>query len=301
MGKCADCKTREAAWQWPCIKVVHRERKDEMIDRTETTMTQSIAGLYNTGLCPECEKKYAKKAAGGTNLNAAASLGLGFGCLGILFALFTTFGSGNKPEPIGLALIWSAVGILLLGCAAVLLYNKCFGEKKFLEKPLEKRCFCLCWFRGETRYAPMGDGFYKDREKFKNINLFLLDDMAKSIYDNYVKNDRWKLLKVAETSEESLSDNPEDIIKRLTARAIMNKIGGDLLTLYTSNPDGFDAASEEAEVIRGYGGTLFDGGGLPAMIEMHASLAAANKKLSPNAIKNLDKLWDGIGGWEADL
>ena len=59
--KCAECKEREAAWEWPCIIVSHSQQEKDLGTQTQIKMHQTVLGLDNAGLCEECEKNHAKK------------------------------------------------------------------------------------------------------------------------------------------------------------------------------------------------------------------------------------------------
>lgn len=74
-----------------------------------------------------------------------------------------------------------------------------------------------------------------------------------------------------------------------------NKAVDMLVNLYDKSPngEGFVTVSREAEPVREIGKELDELGGFKLMQEVHALFA----QIRPRAARNLEMVWNGIGGW----
>jgi hypothetical protein len=70
-----------------------------------------------------------------------------------------------------------------------------------------------------------------------------------------------------------------------------------LIRLYSSTPkgEGFLTGSSAAERVRMVGEFLDKAGGFQLMLEVHKQFAAVYNVVG--AARNLEMVWDGIGGW----
>lgn len=221
MSKCVKCDTAEAAWEWPCLKI-DETVTDEAVNSLEAireygagqtykrTTTQSIRGVCNAGLCPECEKKLILPKYNKRPASVIASA-----CITALLAAgwikVSVGGSSDSDAP-----TLPAGTILILAAAAAVItlvlwflhskkVNRILTEK--LNEPLEKRCLLLGQVKEEPaekprpRYVPLGDGFYPDEDAFMTVNPHLLPDMYTHLYEKVISEDQWKTLHIPEPKQ----------------------------------------------------------------------------------------------------
>lgn len=69
----------------------------------------------------------------------------------------------------------------------------------------------------------------------------------------------------------------------------------ELIMIYSQNPGGFLMDSPSAEPVKAIGRKLNEAGGKDLMLRAHGIFSA--NAPGPGLARNLEMVWDGIGGW----
>ena len=69
----------------------------------------------------------------------------------------------------------------------------------------------------------------------------------------------------------------------------------ELVMIYSRNPGGFLMDSPSAEPVKAIGRKLNEAGGKDLMLRAHGIFSA--NAPGPGLARNLEMVWDGIGGW----
>lgn len=138
-------------------------------------------------------------------------------------------------------------------------------------------------------YIPVGDKI--EYRKVNDIPPYVENGIREKVFVSLIQNGMWKMYvqqgiksgKAVPEPEESADDD------------ILAKSVRKLLRIYRQNPGGFIMYSDASEPVRKIGRELYEAGGKDLMLEAHAMFAASNPGLG--LARNLEMVWDGIGGW----
>ncbi len=294
MSKCARCGKEEAVWEWPALKVNHYETTSYVnYDTRRVTQQESVSGMINAGLCPECNKALAQLEANDSKLNSLAS-GMILG--GPLITGLSAMEMHLDPKGVP---IYIAGGIILvLGIILSAALKKPLLNKR-LNAPMEQQCLRLGKISGSDhpRFVPMGDGFYPKLAVFKKVNPNLLSDMSEKIFKEVVSTGSWKTAATADPDSAEAQNPSLSGAQNMVRSLFLDKILEELLKEYRKHPEGFIVSSPEAEAIRKHGETLNSIGGMDLMRQAHARFAQQCNEIGPGLARNLEMVWDGIGEW----
>ena len=146
-------------------------------------------------------------------------------------------------------------------------------------------------------YVPVGDGLYESEQAFKKVNSRFATDIGARLYSELIATGHWKDYVAAAVS---LADGQAAPIQTVEIpegehKALMSECVQELLRLYRQTPGGFLTNSAAAQPVRAIGKKLDAAGGFELMLQAHGVFAASNPGMG--LARNLEMIWDGIGGW----
>ncbi len=296
--KCEKCEN-EAVYTLDCL-VIENITNKQVTNRTyqtatvRTTKLQRAKGVEKVGLCEKCLLKRKKEANAAPLTLYLPALGMLLGLiLGLIGITGKDVGGGNPVlETVGFIFaIVSWVICMIIFFFVIPQINK----KAIKEKPwkafhsLRLKHIANVDQEGTVELLiPLGD-FYTDYKDFCKTNSLLIPDTQKKIYDEFILTGKWKELSNSTMPEltpadvilNALNDNDVDFKASIVA----------LVALYDIKPEGY--LTSEADEVRQIGQRLYDKGGMEMMRRAHTVFAASR----PNHARNLEMVWDGIGGW----
>lgn len=284
--RCHKCGKQQAAMSSAGV-VLH-------CSESGTSRSYEFQSIELRGLCEDCLKEQAKKKWRQGTVGKRRTVGVFF-VLSSMIAAYFGFARRDISFVIDLRL---AAALLLAAAIAVFIADRIFCVKEVRKSSWKA-------LAGPDRYAsvysyfvPLGEGYYKDEQSFGNVNRGLADEYTKQLYQNLIVSGQWKdivtaagAVQAAQTgapqsapSGEPVSD--DDFIDGCVSR---------LLAVYGRNPGGFLSDSPAAEPVKDIGRELDERGGFDMMMEAHRRFSARNTL--PGLARNLEMVWDGIGGW----
>lgn len=249
-----------------------------------TTTTESLSGAERHTVCKKCLLKKATRHA--------LLVGLGT-TIGSFF--FIGFVSGSKFHSVLPLILLSIIYGFLAGIATEL-------AGLFLQKFRvgHLRDFASKYSGSSDTnkiYIPVGKKLYQNEQSFQKVNSQLVTDIHKRLYAVLIATGSWEdyvamalVLADLETAPMPTANVPEGEHKML-----LNECVQELLRLYRQTPDGFLTNSAAAQPVRAIGKKLDEAGGFKLMLQAHELFAANSPGMG--LARNLEMVWDGIGGW----
>lgn len=290
--KCIYCGENEATYSCDCLKVSH----EVSIMLNQRSTREQATGIERVGLCEKCQKKLIRKNR--TILSPGKIYGIGvlifFLGLILFFAGYadSAHGGGSKPlQVIGMFVTFAP-------CLFILVYDSFVAPARLKKEPyrvlgrIGPDAVELLQEGKHDIYVPLGDGFYKDEKDFARVNNLLLEDIRKQIYEKFVKTGAWKLAAAfGQMGYEPADSNSGDLPADGDSGDLLTDSVNRLLALYRQRPGGY--LTSQAGEVREVGRQLDEAGGMDMMLQAHSMFQARN----PGMARNLEMVWDGIGGW----
>ena len=285
--KCYNCGYDGTVNPCKCL-VINRVKSYSQIE-------ESLVGIEDGGLCESCVKELALRNAPRHPLYPlqAVLIGLGVACIFIM-------------------IIAEEVHPLLIAVAAVSLILGLIVWRVFLPSTAAK--YAYRWigsvsedntrqhnYGESTIPAPVGEKMYRSRRAFDKLNPNLTAGMREKLYNEAITNGLWKRLPDARAVEEQ-KQKAEELRKKAEEKArqplpdisdpdFFSACVDRLVWLYQKKPGGY--LTSQADAVREVGKKLNEAGGMDLMLKAHAAFASRNGLMA----RNLEMVWDGIGGW----
>lgn len=290
--KCINCGENEATYSCDCLKVNH----DVSVMLSRRSTREQADGIERVGLCDKCRKKLIWKNR--TNLSPGKIYGIGIliFVFGLILGCAGTFNSANGGG--SETLQTAGLVIALVPCLFIIVYDFIVAPAKLKKTPYKvighigPDAAALLQEGKHDIYVPLGDGFYKDEKDFARVNKRLSEDIRKQIYEKLVKTGAWKFEAVfGQMGYEPAGSSSGDLPTDCDSGDLLTDSVNRLLALYRQRPGGF--LTSQAGEVREVGRQLDKAGGMDMMLQAHSMFRARN----PGMARNLEMVWDGIGGW----
>lgn len=253
----------------------------------QTFTTESLIGAEHHGICEECVRK--------ANLEKAKSASYGVGVATVIAVLFL---SANTSISFLVGALITAAAVTGMVLLTRFVYTRPFAiqlrEPTALKDYLQEKAS----FR---RYIEVRDGLYRSERDFLSKNLFATD-IGRKLYQTLIVTGSWRALLSAQPTAEAAKAEPRgtgvstgETTPQNETDSLLQRSVQELLRLYRETPQGFRKDSPAAEPVRAIGRQLDEAGGFPLMLRAHEQFAAANPGYG--LARNLEIVWDGIGGW----
>lgn len=292
MGVCIRCGNKNAEYERDFL-VISKERVGEYL------VKETLNGVKKMAICRGCLNKLAPDDdAAKRNM---AWLAGGFACvLGSALAFDADMPQNSRTFGF-CSLVFGAL-LVLLGFYFLILKRNPARNALRLEKQAGRQI--LSSMKGPVgdaygdAYMEVGTYMPADREAFLAENLIRVSEgMCRRIYDGLISNGAWKAYVAAELLRGSgeaasarMANVPEGEHKELLTECVQ-----ELLRLYRQTPGGFLSDSAAAQPVRAIGKKLDEAGGFELMLQAHGVFAASSPGLG--LARNLEMVWDGVGGW----
>ena len=292
MGVCIRCGNKSAEYERDFL-VVSKERVGGCL------IKETLSGVRKLAICRSCLSKLAPDD-NATKRNIAWLAG-GFAfILGSALAFDADMPQNSRT--VGLCSLVFGVLLVLLGFYFVILMRNPARNAQRLEKQAGKMILSS---RKDAGGDPGGDAYMEvgpympvGWEAFFVANLTNVSEgMCRQIYDGLISNGDWKEYVAAELSRESreaasaqMANVPEGEHTQLLIECVR-----ELLRLYRQTPGGFLTDSAAAQPVRAIGKKLDAAGGFELMLQAHGAFSASSPGMG--LARNLEMVWDGIGGW----
>ena len=285
--KCFKCNRYEAVNPYKCLVI----KRHVMYNQAE----ESLIGTQEAGLCNSCLSEAALQNCKLHPLYPlqAALIGIGAAAIGMMLIV-------KEAHPV------------LIAAAAVTLIPGLIIWRKVVPATAHKyahRWIGSCSMDGakflspgEYRVlVPIGEKMYKNRKHFDKLNPYLSAGMAEKVFNEAIGTGLWKRLpdvkvmdELREKEEEARRQAEEKLRRPLPDASdpeFFSACVERLVLLYQKKPDGY--LTSQAGEVRAVGEKLAEAGGMDMMLEAHAAFARQNGRMA----RNLEMVWDGIGGW----
>lgn len=281
MTKCVNCGKEHPYYVQDFLVVSLSSASDNLWGMTTTT--ERLSGAERHAICKVCLFKRVTKRS--LLVAACVAVAVFFG-VGLLF--------GSLFNRIGPLIFIAAV----LGCAAGIAFEL-IGLVSRKQRAGHLRACVSAHDNPLTvkTYVPVGDGLYESEQAFKKVNSRFVTDIGARLYSELIATGRWKdyvaaavSLADGQAAPIQTAETPEGEHKALLTESI-----GELLQLYRQTPGGFLTNSAAAQPVRAIGRKLDAAGGFELMLQAHGVFAASNPGMG--LARNLEMVWDGIGGW----
>ena len=283
MGMCINCGKKESQYVQDFL-IVSRSCVGDY-GGTLTTTTERLSGAERHAVCRACLLKRITKRA---LLTAVAVMFAVFLGGGILF--------GNDAyKPIGPIIALSIVLGLAAGIAVET--SGLFSRKRRAGYLKDFAWEHAGHSNTDKIYFPVGEGLYKNKDSFLASGAQLFTDIGTRLYSELISNGVWKdyiaaalILADVQAGTIQMANVPEGEHKMLLTECVQ-----ELLRLYRQTPGGFLTDSAAAQPVRVIGKKLDEAGGFELMLQAHELFAANSPGMG--LARNLEMVWDGIGGW----
>lgn len=288
MDKCSICGSTRDVFPHDYLNVDKNERSIRVgVSTIRTSTTETLIGAEHHGICKDCVRK--------ANIEKAKSELYLVGGIAVAAVLIQ---AGNEAASfIVIALVAAAVAVTI-ALLIYFLYTRPFAirwsERTALKEALQKRM-------PNRRYIEIREGFYRSERDFLSKNYFATD-IGRKLYQTLIATGHWRDLLVAQpeagtqkakprrAAPSAVETTPQSETDTLLQRSVQ-----ELLRLYRQTPQGFLKDSSAAEPVRAIGRKLDAAGGFQMMLRAHEQFDAANP--GNGLARNLEIVWDGIGGW----
>lgn len=284
--KCTACHENEAVCTENCLVIEH----STMEIGFRRQISEKLSGVKTVGLCKKCQKKAAREQVGKSKYGAMIVLTCGmigfFAGFLFLESLSSQANSESSKGNPNIEMIRILLGVLVAFCLIVGLLLYFVIIPRYL---LKKKPFLLfpCASTDQERYVPFKKEYYKDLRSFQSMNRIGLDETSKKLYA-LIESDQIVIMLAAAvlaSEQNSAADLPDD-------GSTLNRCVNRLLELYRKKPEGY--LTTQADEVRAVGKELAEEGGFDLMLQAHKLFAQQN----PRMARNLEMVWDGIGGWQ---
>lgn len=285
MEKCSICGSTRGVFSHDYLVVNQFEESNRINSATiRRITTETLTGAEHHGICEECVKK--------DNIEQwkSNSFGIGGGVIVILgLILYLT---KSVSLLVGALIVAASTTIVLL--LTRYLYTRLSAvyrnQQSALKTYLELK-------RPSFLYVEVGECLYKSESDFLSKNRFA-SDLGKKLYYRMIASGSWREflsdLSIAEAAKAEPRGTGETTPQNETDSLLQRSVQ-ELLRLYRETPQGFLKDSPAAEPVRAIGRQLDEAGGFPLMLRAHEQFTAANPGYG--LARNLEIVWDGIGGW----
>lgn len=288
MDQCSICGSTRGVFPHDYLIVGKNERSNMLgVSTIQTFTTESLIGAEHHGICEECVKK--------SNIEQAKSSSYGVSFVTIIVALLL-MANTSIPFLVGALITAAAVTVMVL--LTRFLYTRPFAirlsERTALKEALQKRM-------SNRRYIEIREGLYRSEREFLSKNPFTTD-LGKKLYQTLITTGHWRELLIAQPDAGTQEAEPRGAVPSAVEAApqngadmLLQRSVQELLRLYRQSPQGFLKDSPAAEPVRAIGRELDEAGGFQLMLRAHEQFDAANP--GNGLARNLEIVWDGIGGW----
>ena len=263
--KCYNCGYDGTVNPCKCL-VINRVKSYSQIE-------ESLVGIEDGGLCESCVKELALRNAPRHPLYPlqAVLIGLGVACIFIM-------------------IIAEEVHPLLIAVAAVSLILGLIVWRVVLPSTAAK--YAYRWIGSVS----------EDNTRQHNYGESTIPaPVGEKMYTQAITNGLWKRLPDARAVEEQ-KQKAEELRKKAEEKArqplpdisdpdFFSACVDRLVWLYQKKPGGY--LTSQADAVREVGKKLNEAGGMDLMLKAHAAFASRNGLMA----RNLEMVWDGIGGW----
>ncbi len=285
--KCCKCNRFEAVNPCKCL-VVNRKVQYSQAE-------ESVVGTQEAGLCGTCLANVAvhQSQYHPLYLLQAILFGIGAAAIGIMLI-------AKEAHPVLIAV--AAAGIIL----GLIVW------RVILPKTAEKYAYRWIGLNsadslhlndpGERRIlVPVDDKMYKNKKAFDKLNPHLSAGMREKVFNEAINSGLWKRLpdvtvmdELRAKQEEAQKEAEKKLRQPLPDASdpdFLSACVERLVLLYQKKPEGY--LTRQADEVRAVGRKLAEAGGMDLMLEAHAAFARQNGRMA----RNLEMVWDGIGGW----
>ncbi|NLI52883.1 MAG: hypothetical protein GX417_01005 [Clostridiales bacterium] len=141
-------------------------------------------------------------------------------------------------------------------------------------------------------YVSVGEKLYRTEQAFLTSGVDFTTGIGSRLYSELIKTGVWKDYVAAALSQ---TDGETIAIPEGEHKALLTECVQELLRLYRQTPGGFLTDSAAAMPVRTVGKKLDEAGGFELMRQAHGIFAASSPGMG--LARNLEMVWDGIGGW----
>ena len=295
--KCTKCGKDEAVYEWKNIQILKTVSYQPKGPVSEGIAVETVTGLKDAAMCKRC--------LGQTGARHKSELKSGWvtlipiAVIGIVSLLYAKNFFESHPGKRDFQEMIPVMAVLGASVIAIFCLDY-FIPRIYARKHPERVARCSESGKGYYRttgsgpiFVPVGDGMYKDKKQFDSCNSSVSPEMRDKIYNNLIQTGRWKSLAPASDSPQPEPAPAEKDVEIPDASDpdFMSACVERLLQLYRRTPEGF--LTSRAGEVREVGRKLDEAGGKEKMLEAHSLFAAQN----PRMARNLEMVWDGIGGW----
>ena len=283
MAKCINCEEENPQYVQDFL-IVSRSSVGAY-GGTFTTTTERLSGAERYAVCRACLLKRITKRA---LLTAVA----------VLFAVFlggAILIGDMAYKPIGPILAIS-IGLGIAAGIAVELTGL-FSSKHRAGYIKDMVIECSGNNSTDKIYIPVGKKLYENEQSFQKVNSQLMTDIYKRLYADLIATGSWENYVAAALILADLEAAPIQMVNVPEGehKMLLNECVQELLRLYRQTPGGFLTDSAAALPVRAVGKKLDEAGGFHLMLQAHELFAANSPGMG--LARNLEMVWDGIGGW----
>ena len=282
MTKCINCGKDHAHYVQDFL-IISRSSSGGFRDIVETT--ERLSGAERHAVCRACLLKKITKRALLVAIAAMLAVFLGGGIL---------FGN-DAYDPISPIIALSIMLGLVAGIAVE-------TSGLFSQKRRARYLKGFAWQHAgnsntDKIYIPVGEKLYQSEQSFLASGVNFITGIGTRLYSELITTGAWKDYVAAalspaegETAPIQAAEVPEGEHKVLLTECVQG-----LLALYRQTPGGFLTDSAAAQPVRAIGKKLDAAGGFELMLQAHGVFAASSPGMG--LARNLEMVWDGIGGW----
>ena len=288
LDKCSICGSTQSVFPHDYLIVDKNERSNRIgVSTVQTLTAESLIGAEHHGICKECVRK--------ANIEKVKSELYVVGILAVAAVLFRT---GNESTSFFVVALVAVAMAAIIALSIYFLYTRPFAirlnERTALKEALQNRM-------PNIRYIEIREGLYRSERDFLSKNYFATN-LGSKLYQTLIATGHWRDLLAAQpdagtqkakpqrTTPSAVETTPPTDTDTLLQRSVQ-----ELLRLYRQTPQGFLKDSPAAEPVRAIGRQLDAAGGFQLMLRAHEQFDAA--KPGNGLARNLEIVWDGIGGW----
>lgn len=285
--KCCKCNRYDAANTYKCL-VVNRKVQYSQAE-------ESVVGTQEAGLCDKCLRELAVGQSKYHPLNLVQAILFGIGAAAIGMMLIV-----KEAHPVLIAA--AAAGIILGLIVRRVILPSTAGKYAYRWIGPSSADATKLYTPGEYRIlVPVDDNMYKNKKAFVNVNPHLTAGMSEKVFNDAIKSGLWKRLPDVTVLDElrAKQEEAQRAAEKKLRQPLPDASDPDFLSacverlvlLYQKKPEGY--LTSQADEVRAVGRKLADAGGMNLMLEAHAAFARQNGRMA----RNLEMVWDGIGGW----
>ena len=285
--KCCKCNRYDAANTYKCL-VVNRKVQYSQAE-------ESVVGTQEAGLCDKCLRELAVGQSKYHPLNLVQAILFGIGAAAIGMMLIV-----KEAHPVLIAA--AAAGIILGLIVRRVILPSTAGKYAYRWIGLNSADSLHLNDPGERRIlVPVDDKMYKNKKAFDKLNPHLSAGMREKVFSEAINSGLWKRLpdvtvmdELRAKQEEAQKEAEKKLRQPLPDASdpdFLSACVERLVLLYQKKPEGY--LTRQADEVRAVGRKLAEAGGMDLMLEAHAAFARQNGRMA----RNLEMVWDGIGGW----